>query len=368
MRFPAPYAALSSQSRGRKFAASPDQSRTEYQRDRDRIIHSTAFRRLQHKTQVFTNLGDESDHYRTRLTHTIEVAQISRTIARSLGINEDLAEAVALAHDLGHTPFGHAGEEVLNDLMKNHGGFNHNQQSLRVVDFLERRYPNHFGLNLTYELREAVIKHETETHLEVPEELTPSERPLLEGQIVNLADEIAYNGHDLDDGLSSELISFDRLRSLDFLKEMLSNSEKDVGGNDSSLLRFALIRRLVNSMVVDLVEEIRRRLKEYSISCINDVRQATERLVIFSVTQQEFNGQLKAFLKQSLYRHPDLNAAKKRSNEIITFLFQSYLDDPKRLPRDFRLRYPDQKTPRLVADYIAGMTDRFALGEYDRLH
>lgn len=366
-RYPAPYAAMSHESRGRKFPIAADPHRTEYQRDRDRIIHSTAFRRLQHKTQVFSNLGDEGDHYRTRLTHTIEVAQISRTIARSLGLNEDLAEAVALAHDLGHTPFGHAGEEVLDELTASSGGFNHNQQSLRVVDYLEKRYPGHFGLNLTYELREAIIKHETVNAIAVPDEFNPSERPLLEGQIVNLADEIAYSGHDVDDGLASELLSLDMLCATGFLCEIMEEIESHLTEKSPPMIRYALVRGIVNRMVVDLVAEIGRRLKENDIKSTADVRRCQYPLVAFSSKQAEFNHELRDFLNEHIYRHPNLEAMKTRSREVVTFLFHRYQTDPEEISSDFRLRYPDADPFRLAVDYIAGMTDRFALSEFNRV-
>lgn len=366
-RYPAPYAAMSHDSQGRTFPIAADPYRTEYQRDRDRIIHSTAFRRLQHKTQVFSNLGDEGDHYRTRLTHTIEVAQISRTIARSLGLNEDLAEAVALAHDLGHTPFGHAGEEVLDDLTAPSGGFNHNQQSLRVVDYLEKRYPGHFGLNLTYELREAIIKHETGGAIVVPEEFNPSENPLLEGQIVNLADEIAYSGHDVDDGLASELLSLDMLCATGFLCEIMEEMESHLTEKTPAMIRHALVRGIVNRMVVDLVAEIGRRLKDSNIQTVADVRRCQNPLVTFSPKQAEFNHELREFLNQHIYRHPNLEGMKTRSREIMTFLFHRYQTDPEEISSDFRQRYPDADPLRLAVDYIAGMTDRFALSEFNRL-
>ncbi len=368
IRYAAPYAALSKNSRGRKYPLAPDPHRTEYQRDRDRIIHSTAFRRLQHKTQVFANLGDEGDHYRTRLTHTIEVAQISRTIARSLGINEDLAEAVALAHDLGHTPFGHAGEEVLAELMASGGGFNHNQQSLRVVDYLEKRYPDHFGLNLTYELREAIIKHETAAAIDIPEEFTPTEKPLLEGQIVNLADEIAYSGHDIDDGLASELLSLDMLRETGFLSDILREIEIDLKETSPAMVRYALVRHIVNQMVIDLVQEIRLRLKTNRVRSARDIRDSRARLVVFSEGQERFNRNLKDFLQRKIYKHPQLEAMREKSRGIVTFLFARYQAAPGEMSPDFRRRHGDQAMERLAADYVAGMTDRFALSEYDRLH
>jgi dGTPase len=367
VRFPAPYAALSRDSRGRKYPLPRNQYRTEFQRDRDRIIHTTAFRRLQDKTQVFANLGEEKDHYRTRLTHTIEVAQISRTIARVLGLNEDLTEAVALAHDLGHTPFGHAGEDVLNDLMADYGGFNHNEQSLRVVDFLERRYPGLFGLNLTYELREAIIKHESHQDVTVPDEFSPDEKPLLEGQLVNLADEIAYNGHDIDDGLSSGLLTLDQLRASDFLTGIFDGIEKGLAERTPHMIRYALVRYLVNRMVLDLGAEIERRLSVNDIESADDVRTAAEPLVVFSEGQSEFNLRLKDFLLTNMYCHPRLETMKNHSREIITALFNHYVEHPESIPKDFRTRYPDQPTYRTAADYIAGMTDRFAQHEFERL-
>ncbi len=366
-RFPAPYAALSGDSRGRRYPLKRDPYRTEYQRDRDRIIHSTAFRRLQHKTQVFANLGEESDHHRTRLTHTIEVAQVSRTVARSLGLNEDLAEAVALAHDLGHTPFGHAGEDVLNALMTDHGGFNHNRQSLRVVDYLEKRYPGHFGLNLTYELREAIIKHETDEALDIPREFDVDEKPLLEGQLVNLADEIAYYGHDIDDGLSSGFLTLDQLRRTDFLKDIFIEVEGRLEEKSADMIRHALVRYLVNMMVIDLSREISRRLTEHGIGSVTDVRQSSGRLVAFSKEQVRFNQQLKTFLLDNMYCHPSQNRMKTRSEEIITYLFNYYLEHIEAIPVNFRNRYPDQDRNLLVNDYIAGMTDRFALHEFTAL-
>ncbi|MCP4566343.1 MAG: deoxyguanosinetriphosphate triphosphohydrolase [FCB group bacterium] len=367
-RYSAPYAALSKNSRGRKFPIPRNPYRTDYQRDRDRIIHSAAFRRLQHKTQVFANLGVESDHYRTRLTHTIEVAQISRTIARALGLNEDLAEAVALAHDLGHTPFGHCGEDVLAELMADRGGFNHNQQSLRVVEYLEKRYPGHFGLNLTYELREAIIKHETDTELDIPEEFDTGENPLLEGQLVNIADEIAYNGHDIDDGLSSGLLNLNMLRESEFLNGMLDQAEVDLEEKRPELIRSSIVRRLVNDMVIDLNEEVIRCLKDNGIETTEDVRQSTKALVGFSPEQARFNRSLKDFLQEYMYRHPSQNLMRETSERIITFLFKHYLETIDDIPEQFRDRYPGQNRPRLVTDYIAGMTDRFALFEFNRLH
>jgi len=368
IRYPAPFAGLSKNSRGRRFDIPRIPYRTAYQRDRDRIIHSTAFRRLQHKTQVFANLGEESDHYRSRLTHTIEVAQISRTIARMLGLNEDLAEGVALAHDLGHTPFGHSGEKVLNDLLADEGGFNHNVQSLRVVDFLEKRYPQHFGLNLTYELREAIIKHETHGTVEIPEEFDARENPLLEGQIVNYADEIAYNGHDIDDGLASGLLTLDDLRQTELFAGYFDDLEKNLVEKSETMVRYALVRSLVNSMVIDLYQETARRLADEKIKSTDDVRSCNMRLVSFTPEQQMFNRNLKEYLSHNMYRHPSLDDMSKRSEEIIIFLFKRYMDHPDDIPGGFIERYGEGEIKRRITDYVAGMTDRFALAEYNRLH
>lgn len=367
-RFPASYAALSINSRGRKHPVERNPYRTEYQRDRDRIIHCTAFRRLQHKTQVFPGLGEENDHYRTRLTHTIEVAQISRTVARRLGLNEDLAEAVALAHDLGHTPFGHTGEDVLNQLLDDHGGFNHNRQSLRVVDYLEKRYPDHFGLNLTYELREAIIKHETGQTIDIPEEFNPDEKPLLEGQLVDLADEVAYNGHDIDDGLSSGLLTLEQLRRTEFLQDIFPNIEKGLAVKSPDNIRHALVRYLVNRMVIDLAEEVSRRLKANNIQSVDNVRQSKVRLAAFSDEQSRFNKQLKIFLNENMYRHPRLGLMREQSEHIIESLFAHYLRHVEAIPEKFRLRYSGQDHHTLVCDYIAGMTDRFARHEFEQLN
>lgn len=365
-RYPASYAALSENSKGRVYPVPPNSYRTAYQRDRDRVIHATAFRRLQHKTQVFANMGsgDESDHYRSRLTHTIEVAQISRSIARSLGLNDDLSEAIALAHDLGHTPFGHSGEEVLAELLSDRGGFNHNHQSLRVVDYLEKRYPKHHGLNLTYETREAIIKHESKTGLKAPDEFDTGENALLEGQIVDLADEIAYNGHDIDDGLSAGILSLKQLRKLDFLNEIFVSIDSQLSDASDEMTRNALIRILVDRMINDLVSEIERRLSENKIETVADVRQSPNKLAGFSDKQDQFNKQLKKFLRQNMYLHPKLKEMKKQSAEIIGFLFEFYPNNMETIPSDFRDRYPDQDDLTLTVDYIAGMTDRFAAQEF----
>jgi dGTPase len=284
-----------------------------------------------------------------------------------LGLNEDLAEAVALAHDLGHTPFGHSGEDVLDELTAEHGGFNHNRQSLRVVDFLEKRYPDHFGLNLTYELREAIIKHETAHQFDIPDEFESSEKPLLEGQVVDLADEIAYDGHDVDDGLSSGLLTLDQLRETDIFKNAFPEIESNLAEKSPDMIRSALVRYLVNRMVLDLGEETARRLKQNNIGSVEDVRNSDARLVAFSEKQEAFNLKLKRFLQGNMYSHPDLHEMRRRSAEIISFLFGYYMDHIDAIPGKFRNRYPDQEPHILVSDYIAGMTDRFARNEFSQL-
>ncbi|UCG62331.1 MAG: dNTP triphosphohydrolase, partial [Candidatus Zixiibacteriota bacterium] len=295
----APYAALSAASRGRVYPLKEHPLRTAYQRDRDRIIHSSAFRRMEYKTQVF--IPHERDHYRTRLTHTIEVAQISRTLARVLRLNEDLAEAIALVHDLGHTPFGHFGEDVLNNLLSDNGGFNHNRQSLRVVDILEQRYDEHPGLNLSYEVREGIVKHETKVEIKL-DEFNPDERPTLEASLVDIADEIAYNGHDIDDGLSSGLLTLEDMRRTPFFKKLeLSRVMEGPAINDRG--RYALARRLLDLMATDVVSETERRIAAGNIAGIGDVRASKQKLVGYSDSVGVIVREVKEFLNRSLYKH-----------------------------------------------------------------
>ncbi|HWR82361.1 MAG TPA: deoxyguanosinetriphosphate triphosphohydrolase, partial [Candidatus Deferrimicrobium sp.] len=301
----APYAALSSCSRGRVYTQEEHPLRTAYQRDRDRIVHCAAFRRLEYKTQVF--IPHERDHFRTRLTHTIEVAQISRTLARNLRLNEDLAEAVALVHDLGHTPFGHAGEEVLNDLLADLGGFNHNLQSLRVVDLLEQRYPAHPGLNLTFEVREGIVKHETTTQLHLAE-FDPWQQPTLEASLVDIADEIAYNSHDIDDGLSSGLIGLADLKEAAFWRHFHFTGDPAFSLFSESDRRYALVRRLVNEMTTDVINETSARLTRYGITDLSGVRTCANKMCGYSELMQEIVRDTKELLKRKLYRHPRLQA------------------------------------------------------------
>ena len=361
----ASYAMQSRQSRGRRVHEEDHPYRTNFQRDRDRIIHSTAFRRLEFKTQVF--VSHEGDHYRTRLTHTIEVAQISRSIARALRLNEDLAEAIALVHDLGHTPFGHAGEETLNEIMKDHGGFEHNRQTLRVVDLLEEKYPDFPGLNLTYEVREGVMKHETIYDHPIPAEFNPDDRPTLECQLVNSADEVAYHCHDIDDGLASDLLKEEELNQITLWGDLAKNLKKQYSHLSSSQRRHQLVRTLINFEVSDLLKETKRIIQKYEIKTLEDVRNAEENIVKFSNTTKELNSQLKDFLFDKIYRHYRMIRMAGKARRIITHLFEAYLEDSNQLPPSFRQRLKDEDQMQLICDYIAGMTDRFALQEYKKL-
>ena len=358
-----PFAALSGKSRGRVYPQKEHPLRTAFQRDRDRIIHSAAFRRMEYKTQVF--IPHERDHFRTRLTHTIEVAQISRTLARSLGLNEDLAEAIALVHDLGHTPFGHAGEDSLTEILKDFGGFNHNRQSLRIVDILERRYPDHPGLNLTYEVREGIVKHETKMKIKLPE-FDPNERATLEAALVDIADEIAYNAHDIDDGLSSGYIKLESLIAADFSDILRVTQFKNTISDDDKL-RYAVVRQLIDRLVSDVLAETSRRIELNKISNLEDVRRAQEKLVSYSDNMKKSVGQIKEFLFEKLYRHPQLKKHSEKAAEIIKGLFEELIGNPQLLPPNFLQRLNSEAKEIVVADYVAGMTDRFAEKTFEEL-
>jgi len=360
-----PYATKSRQSRGRRYQEEDHPYRTNFQRDRDRIIHSTAFRRLEFKTQVF--VSHEGDHYRTRLTHTIEVTQISRSIARALGLNEDLAEAIALVHDLGHTPFGHAGEDTLNQIMKDHGGFEHNRQTLRVVDLLEQKYPDFPGLNLTYEVREGIMKHETIYDHPTPAEFNPGEKATLECQLVNLADEIAYHCHDIDDGLASDVLKEEELNQITLWNNLAGNLKKRYAQLSPSHRRHQLVRMLINFEVSDLIEETKKIIQKCQVKTLEDVRNAKEDIVRFSDTTRKLNSQLKEFLFDKMYRHYRMIRMADKARRITTQLFEAYLEDSNQLPPMFRQRLKDEDKMQLICDYIAGMTDRFALQEYKKL-
>lgn len=360
----ASYALKSGESRGRCYDEPKHPYRTDFQRDRDRIVHSTAFRRLQYKTQVFVN--HEGDHYRTRLTHTMEVAIIARSIARTLDLNEDLTEAIALAHDLGHTPFGHSGEEALDELLKERGGFEHNRQCLRVVDFLERRYPGFPGLNLTFELREGILKHKTDyDHPAIPEDLKNDLAPSLECQVVNFADEIAYNCHDIDDGLSSGVIDFDSISSTAICSRNLAALRREYPDIEKSVLRRILVRNLIDELVTDLVDASRDRLAGYRGFSSLRLREKNIDCLSFSPGMKDLNNELKAFLAENMYRHPRMIENARRAKEIIRTLFLRYIRDPELVPFHFRMRLNREPSDLIVADYIAGMTDRFATAEFE---
>jgi dGTPase len=363
----APYAAHSAQSRGRRFPETPAASRTEFQRDRDRIIHSTAFRRLEYKTQVFVN--HEGDLFRTRLTHSIEVAQIARSIARNLQLNEDLVEAISLAHDLGHTPFGHAGQDALNACMKDYGGFEHNLQSLRVVDALEERYGAFDGLNLMFETREGILKHCSLPNARqlgaIGERFLRKRRPSLEAQIANLADEIAYNNHDVDDGLRSGLLDLDQLCEVGIFKRHRKDSLDAFPGLAGRRLVNETVRRMIDTLVTDLIETSAAQIREHAPANVEAVREAPP-LIAFSDAIREEQLELKRFLHENLYRHYRVARMASKARRIVADLFGAFLSEPELLPPEFQTRAGEDKA-RGVADYIAGMTDRYAMLEHRRL-
>ena len=360
----ASYAVKSRFSRGRVHPEPEHPYRTAFQRDRDRIIHTTAFRRLEYKTQVFVNY--EGDYYRTRLTHSIETAQIARTMARALGANEDLTEAISLAHDLGHTPFGHSGEAALREIMQGHGGFNHTDQSLRIVEQLEQRYPEFPGLNLTWEVREGIAKHATEYDLTQARDYEPERQSSLEGQLVNAADEIAYTTHDLDDGLRSELVRVSDLQELQLWRETLQRLGVPEGGF-TEMARRQSIRYLINLEVTDVIGTIHSKLQELRIDSPEGVRSAPASLVGFSSAMQGRNRQLKDFLLDRLYRHYRVMRMQVKAQRLIRRLFRAYLDEPRQLPSEIQARFAEEQPERVVCDYIAGMTDRFAIQEHHKL-
>ena len=363
----APYAACDENSRGRRFPEDSPHGRSQFQRDRDRIVHSTAFRRLEYKTQVFVN--HEGDLFRTRLTHSIEVAQIARSIARALAVNEDLAEAVSIAHDLGHTPFGHAGQDALNECMRDYGGFEHNLQSLRTVDLLEERYGAFDGLNLTFETREGILKHCSPARArelgELGQRFLDRTQPTIEAQICNLADEIAYNNHDVDDGLRSGLITLEQLEEVPifarFRREVVDLYPQIAGRR----LIHEAIRRMINAQVIDLVGETMGRIEAVAPRSIDDVR-AGPVLVAYSESMRAEQLKLKQFLRDNLYRHYQVLRMTAKARRIIAELFGAFMDDPRLLPPQYQLMARDDK-PRAIADYIAGMTDRYAMREHRRL-
>jgi dGTPase len=365
----APYAAHSAKSRGRRFQEPAPGSRSEFQRDRDRIIHSTAFRRLEYKTQVFLN--HEGDLFRTRLTHSIEVAQIGRTLARSLRLNEDLVEATALAHDLGHTPFGHVGQDVLNDCMKEYGGFEHNLQSLRVVDHLEEHYGAFDGLNLTFETREGILKHcslnNARTLGDLGQRFLDKSQPSLEAQLTNLADEIAYNNHDIDDGLRSGLLTMEQMNEVDLFARHRHAVEAQYPGLPGRRALYETIRLMITAMTADLVQTSAVLLADAAPVGIDDVRSSAP-LIRFSDTMRAETTALKRFLYANLYRHFKVNRMRVKASRIVRELFDAFMTDPVLLPPDYQVASGDvHKQARKIADYIAGMTDRYAIREHKRI-
>ncbi len=360
----APYALRSRDSRGRAYPDPEHPYRTCYQRDRDRVLHTTAFRRLEYKTQVF--ITTESDYYRTRLTHTLEVAQIGRTTARALGANEDLVEAICLAHDLGHPPFGHAGEAALAELMAGHGGFNHNRHSLRIVTHLERRFPEFPGLNLTWEVREGMVKHETEYDVADASDYEPETRASLEAQICNAADELAYSAHDLDDGLRSGLIVPSQLAGLEIWDDLVRDLGIPVQPLEE-LARHRLIRRLINLQVTDLLESTSQAIAASGASSPDEIQRLNHNLVGVSSALAERNRQLKTFLFHNLYQHYRVYRMQVKAERTVADLFGAYAAKPEVLPAEVRARIDQEGLQRTISDYIAGMTDRFALQEHSRL-
>ena len=372
----APYAAQPQHSRGRVFAEDGPQFRSEYQRDRDRIVHSSAFRRLEYKTQVFVN--HEGDMFRTRLTHSIEVAQIGRSVARALQLNEDLTEAIALAHDLGHTPFGHAGQDVLNECMRDYGGFEHNLQSLRVVDELEEKYAEFRGLNLTFETREGILKHcnleKAKQLAELGERFLKRTQPGLEAQLANLADEIAYNNHDVDDGLRAGLITVEQLCEIALFRrqfDVVKGLYPELGGRR---MVHEIIRRMINDQVSDLIKHSRHNLQAHQPDSIDAVRALPQAMVCFSAEMGELNLQLKQFLRRQLYHHYRVQRMTNKAGRVIRNLFQAFMAQTTMLPpeqarqcRELEAQQGEAGRARAVADYIAGMTDRYAIIEHDRI-
>ncbi len=363
-------------SRGRRFPEAPPRYRTEFQRDRDRIVHSAAFRRLEYKTQVFVN--HEGDLFRTRLTHSLEVAQIARTVARALRLNEDLTEAICLAHDLGHTPFGHAGQEALHACMQKYGGFEHNLQSLRVVDKLEHKYADFAGLNLTFETREGILKHcprsQARSLGELGERFLARRQPSLEAQLANIADEIAYNNHDVDDGLRAGLLSIDQLAEIRLFQHHHARVLERYPGLAGRPLIHETIRRMIDELVADLIEHSRQQIGRHAPAGVEDVRAAPSPLIGFSDPVARRNRELKRFLRQALYQHYRVHRMASKAQRIVRRLFEAFLADTCLLPPQARAdaaRMEGEQgrsgRARAVADYIAGMTDRYAIAEYERL-
>jgi dGTPase len=360
----APYGMKSAESRGRRYPEEEHALRTCFQRDRDRVIHSSSFRRLEYKTQVFVN--HEGDNYRTRLTHSLEAAQIGRTVARVLGLNEELTECLILGHDLGHTPFGHSGERVMDELMGDHGGFEHNRQTLRILEVLEKRYPEFPGLNLTWEVREGIIKHQPDSDATAPEEYGPGEPPTLEAQLVDVVDEIAYNNHDIDDGLTSGMFTLDEIRKVTLFQKTYDETVAH-GLRDERMIRHRVVRRIIDRCTRDLIETTLRAVDEARVASVADVRAAGRRLVGYSPQMIEQVKELKDFLYREMYRHYRVVRMGDKAGRILRDLFSSLVSEPRQLPPRFQEDIEEEGVQRVVCDYIAGMTDRFALQEHRRL-
>ncbi len=365
---PQPYAVTDANSRGRAVAEPRPKARSEFQRDRDRIVHSTAFRRLEYKTQVFVN--HEGDLFRTRLTHSIEVAQIARSIARALGLNDDLAEAISLAHDLGHTPFGHAGQDALNECMQAHGGFEHNLQSLRIVDRLEERYGAFDGLNLMFETREGILKHCSPARArelgDLGQRFLKDQRPSLEAQICNLADEIAYNNHDVDDGLRSGLITVEQLQEIGLFSRHASEVDQQFPSIAGRRRIHETIRRMIDAQVTDILAESARRIASAAPATLAEIALAPP-LIAFSDPMRDENREIKGFLRANLYRHYQVLRMTNKAHRIIGDLFEAFMNDLRLLPPQYQIMAAELGAGRTVADYVAGMTDRYAVKEHQKL-
>jgi dGTPase len=361
------YAMLSRLSRGRRFPEPEHPVRTVFQRDRDRIIHSAAFRRLEYKTQVFVN--HEGDYYRTRLTHTLEAAQITRTVARALALNEELAEAVALAHDLGHTPFGHAGERFLNEMMEPYGGFDHNAQSLRTVDWIEVRYPDFRGLNLSFEVREGIVKHSHFHDRPAAREFDPSTYPCIEAQVVDLADEIAYLTHDVDDGLKAGMLTVEDLEHSSLYREAAGAARQAHPESDARIRRYQTVIRMIDAMSTDLMTNLGAEIDRAHVASVDDVRRAGRALAAFSPAMAPRVEELKQIMRDKLYHHYRVSRMTEKAGRVLVKLFETYMAEPRQMPPHVLARSErgGEPMPRVVADYIAGMTDRFALDEYRKL-
>lgn len=368
----APFAAHENKSLGRVHSEESPAYRGEFQRDRDRIVHSTGFRRLVYKTQVFVN--HEGDLYRTRLTHSIEVAQIARTVAGALGLNESLVEAISLAHDLGHTPFGHAGQDSLNACMREYGGFEHNLQSLRVVDHLEAKYAEFPGLNLTYETREGILKHCSARNArelgEIGARFLQRQQPGLEAQVANIADAIAYNNHDVDDGIRAGLLTVESLREQTLFEMQFADVRQRYPDIEDRRLVYEIIRRMINRVVTDLIDNTRQKLDEVRPASIDEVRSHSSGIVAFSEQVHDEHVSLKGYLMKNLYKHEKVREMTDKAKIMVETLFQTYMNEPGQMPDEFSTsagRVDETGQARVVADYVAGMTDRFAIAEFERL-